>query len=206
MPPPGRTWELDSRVVYDYLRRVSQDPFNLESLFLLDQFKSELRKVTSLNPLQASILVQIEPSLVLQMGVPDLITLDGSTTTSVFTIPTDDSAFQEQSNLATILVISAVSLCFCSVVCRVVLFRRKRLREESQAAAAAGERPRGRRWLRCPAFCQKYCCCCCRARQRGSPFQSNREQLQFQQSRRSGSTIGKPAAKSSSNLAPPRRV
>jgi len=206
VPPPGRTWELDSRVVYDYLRRVSQDPFNLESLFLLDQFKSELRKVTSLNPLQASILVQIEPSLVLQMGVPDLITLDGSTTTSVFTIPTDDSAFQEQSNLATILVISAVSLCFCSVVCRVVLFRRKRLREESQAAAAAGERPRGRRWLRCPAFFKKYCCCCCRARQRESPFQSNREQLQFQQSRRSGSTIGKPAEKSSSNLAPPRRV
>ncbi|CAE7356121.1 MRL1, partial [Symbiodinium sp. CCMP2456] len=39
--------------------------------------------------------------------VPDLITLDGSTTTSVFTIPTDDGAFQEQSNLATILVISA---------------------------------------------------------------------------------------------------
>eukprot|EP00439_Symbiodinium_sp_Y106_P061610 s2515_g9.t1 len=65
---------------------------------------------------------------------------------------------------------------------------------------------RGRRWLRCPAFFKKYCCCCCRARQRESPFQSNREQLQFQQSRRSGSTIGKPAEKSSSNLAPPRRV
>eukprot|EP00439_Symbiodinium_sp_Y106_P057366 s641_g8.t1 len=137
----GRDFGVDPVHILQTLS--SQDPFNLESLFLLDQFKSELRKVTSLNPLQASIPVQIEPSLVLQMGVPDLITLDGSTTTSVFTIPTDDSAFQEQSNLATILVISAVSLCFCSVVCRVVLFRRKRLREESQAAAAAGERPWG---------------------------------------------------------------
>ncbi|CAK9071902.1 unnamed protein product [Durusdinium trenchii] len=45
---PGRTWELESRVVYDAWRRISQDPFNVESLFLLDQFKTELRKATSL--------------------------------------------------------------------------------------------------------------------------------------------------------------
>eukprot|EP00913_Durusdinium_trenchii_P019142 g17989.t1 len=97
---------------------------------------------TSLNPLLASINAQIEPSMELRLGVPQLLSLRTTTTTTdVFIIEDvfEDTETQDQSNLAMILVISAVSVLGTAVLCRVCLFRRQRLREERQEAAVSDE-------------------------------------------------------------------
>eukprot|EP00931_Biecheleriopsis_adriatica_P054741 TRINITY_DN32247_c0_g1_i1.p1 TRINITY_DN32247_c0_g1~~TRINITY_DN32247_c0_g1_i1.p1 ORF type:complete len:2549 (-),score=430.20 TRINITY_DN32247_c0_g1_i1:21-7667(-) len=157
---PGRTWEMKGSVVLNKLTDISQDPYNIEALFLLDQLKIELRKSTRLNPVLSSITAQIELSVDIRVGVPSLIVFVAPTTSGIPEIIPEPEPEEEDNNVIFLVVgCVVVLLAFCCGV-RCCLVRRERLRLEKEAWMLANPGtpfPTIKTTMRCRR-CRYVCC------------------------------------------------
>jgi len=151
--------------VYAKFRDIIEDPYNTQALFLRDAVRVEMRRVTRLAPLLASVVQQVDGSIRFRVSMLKLVEAKPTTTLQPSVAPSVAAAVVEDPLWQYILILVAaatVAILIIFGICK--LYDNRRLKEEMdmwQVAHPGVPFPRRRAWWR-KMLCTRLCPCCLR--------------------------------------------
>jgi len=124
-------WTTDSKAVYDFLDEVAADPNGVEAQFLVEVLKNELRAATRLEPLLASVVTQVEPSIAVTLGKPVLKVAFETAPPTTTEPPTAPPVAQKDNTALYIVMLFLIIMFACCLRCvYTCYYSRKKAREE----------------------------------------------------------------------------
>lgn len=126
-------YTTDSQLVQSFLDEVAADPLGVEALFMVELLKNELRAATRLEPILASVALQIEDSISVSLGKPVLRVAFETTEPPTTAPPTAAPAVKKDTTVLYIMLLVSLVLFACLVRLLYVCYQsRKKAREDRE--------------------------------------------------------------------------